>query len=158
VAIAEEAAQAPDPWEGLGQFLERSLDQLMSNRALLDMITHAPGVTPEYGTELFDQLQDRVSGPLEHLLARGRQAGVVRADIGAIDFAPMLRMLSSLTDAGVPGLPKLAHRYMSLILAGLRPGGPPLDGKPPTREQLRAAAVGQVTEAARGPREQDAGG
>jgi hypothetical protein len=115
----------------------------MSNQALLDIITHAHGVTPAYDTELFGQLQDRVSGPLEHLLARGRQAGVVRTDITANDFAPILRMLGSLTSAGVPGIPKLPHRYISLMLAGLHSGGAPLAGKPPTREQIRAIAAHQ---------------
>src|ERR1700752_4409275 len=42
-AIAEEAAAVPDPWTGLTQFLERSLEQLASNRALFDVLTRAYG-------------------------------------------------------------------------------------------------------------------
>jgi hypothetical protein len=44
---------------------------------------------------------------------------VVRADVEATDFAPILEMLTAITGLGVPGLP---HRYIGLVLAGLRPG------------------------------------
>ena len=157
VAIAEEAVRAPDPWEGLGQFLERSVDHVTSDRALVDLITHAHGFTHAYHAELFDQLLERISRPLEDLLARGRQAGVVRADITPNDFVPMLHMLTSLTVVGVPGIPEVPHRYVSLMLAALHPGGAPLSGKPPTREQLRAIAARHADEAGHGPRGQEAG-
>jgi hypothetical protein len=39
---------------------------------------------------------------------------------------------------GVPGLP---HRYIGLILAGLRPGQDPLPGQPPTEDLLRQVAA-----------------
>jgi len=142
VAIVAEAARAPDPWAGLGQFLERSVDQVVSNRALVDLVTHSHGAAHPYRDELFDQMHDRISGPLEELLARGRQAGVVREDISVNDFPPMLHMLASLIPLGAPGIPEPPRRYISLMLAGLRPGAP-LDGEPPTQEQLRAAAACQ---------------
>jgi AcrR family transcriptional regulator len=132
VATAEEAAAEPDPWAGLTQFLERSLDMIASNRALVDMLKRA------YGPEQFDDLLQRTFVPLEKLLARGREAGVVRADAAATDFAPILEMLSAITGTGVPGLP---HRYIGLVLAGLRPSPEPLPGEPPTEELLRQAAA-----------------
>jgi AcrR family transcriptional regulator len=148
VAIAEEAAAAPDPWQGLGQFLERSVDHVTSNRALVDLVTHAHGFPHAYHAELFDQLQERISRPLEGLLARGRQAGVVRADIAPDDFFPMLHMLTSFIAVGAPGIPDLPRRYTSLVLAALRPGGAPLSGKPPARGQLRAIVARDADEAA----------
>src|ERR1700748_2136761 len=48
--IAEEAARHPDPWAGVTQFLERSLEQFASNRALFDVLTRA------YGGEYFEEL------------------------------------------------------------------------------------------------------
>lgn len=134
VAIAEDAAGAEDPWQGLRQFLERAVELASSNRALVDMLSRA------YGTEFFEQLLDRVSGPMDCLLARGRQAGVVREDIGANDFPFILEMLCSITSLDAPGIPDLPQRYISLVLAGLRPGGDPLAGNQPTREQMRAVA------------------
>jgi AcrR family transcriptional regulator len=127
VATAEEAAAEPDPWAGLTQFLERSLEMISSNRALVDVLTRA------YGAEHFAELLQRSWPPLEQLLARGRAAGVVRADIGVTDFPPILEMLGSVTGHGEPCLP---DRYIGLILAGLRPDPDPLPGEPITRERL----------------------
>jgi AcrR family transcriptional regulator len=136
-AIAEEAADHPDPWAGLTQLLERSLELVASNRALLEVLTRA------YDGEYFAELLQRTSPPLEQLLARGRAAGVVRADVVATDFAPIIEMLGALTDPGVPGLPYLPHRYIGLILAGLRPGEP-LPGDPLTEESLQQAAASKA--------------
>jgi hypothetical protein len=57
----------------------------------------------------------------------------VRADVGVTDFPPILEMLGSVTGHGQPSLP---HRYIGLILAGLRPDPEPLPGEPITRERL----------------------
>ncbi len=132
VAIADSAADQPDPWVGLTVFLEQTLELISSNRALVDVLKRA------YGVEQFADLVHRTTAALERLLARGREAGVIRADVAATDFAPILEMLSAITGTGVPGLP---HRYIGLILAGLRPGGERLPGRPPTEELLRQVAA-----------------
>ena len=134
VAVAEEAAAEPDPWVGLTQFLERSLEMIASNHALFDLLKR------EHGVEQFDELLQRTMVPLEKLLARGQQAGAVRADVAATDFPAILEMLSTVTASGVGG-PGLPHRYIALILAGLRPGPGPLPGQPPTEDLLRQAAA-----------------
>jgi hypothetical protein len=64
----------------------------------------------------------------------------VRADVAATDLAAILEMLSAITDRGTPGLP---HRYIGLVLAGLRPSPEPLPGEPPTQERLRQAAAAE---------------
>jgi AcrR family transcriptional regulator len=129
-AVAEEASAHPDPWAGVAQFLERSLELLASNRALVDVLTRA------YGGEPLAELVRRITAPLDRLLDRCRAAGVVRPDVAATDFAPIVEMLGAITDPGVPGLPYLPHRYIGLILAGLRPAGEPLPGEPPPEERL----------------------
>jgi AcrR family transcriptional regulator len=144
-AVTEEAAAVPDPWAGLTQFLERTLEQLASNRAMFEVLTR------DYDGEYFAELVRRTMAPLERLLARGREAGVIRADIAATDFAAIIEMLSAITDPGVPGLPHLPHRFIGLILAGLRPpgAGQPgerLPGEPLTEERLIEVAT---TKAAR---------
>ena len=132
VAVAEEAAAEPDPWLGLTQFLERSLEMIASNRALVDVLKR------EYGAEQFDELLQRTILPLDKLLARGQQAGVIRGDVGATDFPAIMEMLSAATGLGLPGLP---HRYIGLILAGLRPGQDPLPGQAPSEDLLRQVAA-----------------
>jgi AcrR family transcriptional regulator len=135
-AVAEEAAAGPDPWAGLTSFLERSLEMITSNRALFDVLTRA------YDGEHFIEMFDRTDPPLERLLARAKEEGVVRADIEVTDFAPILEMLGSITGSDLTGAPFLPHRYIDLVLAGLRPGPGPLTGQPPARDQLRRAVAG----------------
>jgi AcrR family transcriptional regulator len=127
VAVAEESAAEPDPWAGLTMFLERSLEMIASNKALVDVLTRA------YGAEHFAEILRRSSGPLERLLDRARAAGVVRADVAVTDFAPILEMLGAVTGHGQPSLP---YRSIGLILAGLRPSPDPLPGEPLTEERL----------------------
>ena len=132
VAIAEEAAAERDPWIGLTRFLERSLDMIASNRALVDVLSRA------YGAEHFTDMLRRSSVPLGQLLARGQAAGVVRLDVAVTDFPPILEMLSSVCGHGQTDLPDLPHRYIGLILAGLRPSGEPLPGAPLSQRRLLA--------------------
>jgi AcrR family transcriptional regulator len=138
-ASAEEAAANPDPWAGLAQFLEQSLELMTANRALDDVLTRA------HDSEQFAQLLRRTTEPLGRLLARGQDAGVVRPDIAATDFPAILEMLSTLTGLGLPEVPNLPHRYIGLILAGLRPGGDPLPDEAPTIERLQRAAAAAVS-------------
>jgi AcrR family transcriptional regulator len=135
-ALAAEAAAAEDPWAALTQFLEQALHLMASNRGLVDVLTGA------YATEWFDdQLRSLITGPIRRLITRGQQAGAVRPDVDATDFAIILPMLSSVTDLVPPGDPQLARRYLSLVLAGLRPSDTPLDGQAPTETEVRAAIV-----------------
>jgi AcrR family transcriptional regulator len=138
-AIAEESAANPDPWAGLTGFLTRALELMTANRALDDVLTGA------HDSAQFADLLRRTTEPLDRLLARGRAAGVVRDDIAGTDFPAILEMLSTLTGLGLPDVPHLPHRYIGLILAGLRPGGEPLPDEPPTIERLEQAAAAAVS-------------
>ena len=111
---------------------ERTLELIASNRALADVLKRA------YGSEHFAELLQRTTAALDRLLTRARAAGVIRADIAATDFAPILEMLGAITGLAEPGLP---HRYIGLILAGLRPGPDPLPGQPATEDLLRQVAA-----------------
>ena len=147
VTMAEEAAAVDDPLAGLGQFLGQALDLMAANRGLVDVLTNA------YGAEWFSQqLHDLITGPIRELVSRGQQAGLVRADVDATDFAVILPMLSSVSDrAVVAGLDAPARRYLSLILAGLRPDGVPLPDRAPTDSELRAALAGKRDRPPAGP-------
>jgi AcrR family transcriptional regulator len=135
VAMAEEAAAVEDPLAGLGQFLDQALGLMSTNRGLVDVLTN------DYGAEWFsEQLHDLITGPIRRLVSRGQQAGLVRPDVDATDFAVILPMLSSVCDRHVvAGIADPSRRYLSLILAGLRPDGGALPGRAPTDAELRAA-------------------
>jgi AcrR family transcriptional regulator len=153
VALAEEAARAEDPLAGLAQFLGQALDLMAAKRGFVDVLTNA------YGGEWFkDQMHDLVTGPIRRLVVRGQQAGVVRPDVDGTDFAILLAMLSSVTGGSRPPsppgsvgdrgmvacVPEPTRRYLALVLAGLRPDGIPLPGRPPTDEEMRAAGAHQA--------------
>ena len=78
------------------------------------------------------------------LLARGREAGVIRSDVTATDFAPIMEMLSAVTDLGVPGLPVPAAPLHRAHPRGLRPSGEPLPGEPLTEERLLEVATSKA--------------
>jgi AcrR family transcriptional regulator len=134
-AMAEAAAAVEDPLAGLAQFLGQALDLLAANRGFVEVLTNA------YGAEWFrDQLHELITGPIRQLVVRGQQAGVVRPDVDGTDFAVLLPMLASVSDRGVVAcVPEPTRRYLALVLAGLRPDGTPLPGRPPTDAELRAA-------------------
>jgi AcrR family transcriptional regulator len=150
VALAEEAAEVEDPMAALAQFLDQALDLLAANRGFVDVLTSA------YGAEWFkDQLHDLIAGPIRHLVVRGQQAGVIRPDVDGTDFVVILPMLASVmgdsrppsppdsvSDRGVVAcVPEPTRRYLALVLAGLRPDGIPLPGRPPADAELRDAVA-----------------
>jgi len=147
VAMAEEAARVDDPMAGLAQFLEQALELMAANRGLLDVLING------YDAEWFkDQMQDLITGPIRRLVVRGQQAGVIRPDVDGTDFAVLLPMLSSVSDRGVVAcVPEPTRRYLALVLAGLRPDGTPLPGRPPTDAELRAAGPRKARGQHRGP-------
>ena len=150
VALAEEAARVDDPMAGLAQFLEQALELMAANRGLLDVLING------YDAEWFkDQMQDLITGPIRRLVVRGQQAGVIRPDVDGTDFAVLLPMLSSVSDRGVVAcVPEPTRRYLALVLAGLRPDGTPLPGRPPTDAELRTASAHKARGQHRGPQPQ----
>jgi AcrR family transcriptional regulator len=147
VALAEEAAEVEDPMAGLAQFLGQALDLMAAKRGFVDVLTNA------YGAEWFkDQMHDLVTGPIRRLVVRGQRAGVIRADVDGTDVAVLLAILSSVNDRGaVACVPDPARRYLALVLAGLRPDGASLPGRPPTDAEMRAAGTRQARAQHRSP-------
>jgi AcrR family transcriptional regulator len=142
IAIAEQAAADDDPWRGLTTFLTGTMDLMLANRGLADLV--AAGVEPE----AFAHLQARLEPILEGLLARGRVAGVIRADLETQDVGVVLRMLKSVVEIPGADARALVRRYLPLVLPGLRPADDSLVGTPPSDEQLRAAMTAPAPAAA----------
>jgi AcrR family transcriptional regulator len=135
VAIAEEAAAQPDPWVGLTHLLEQSVRLIATNQGLLDVLTHA------YGTEWFEQLHDRTAEPVLRLVRAGQEKGVLRPEVAPSDIGVAMQMLCAVTDLGSAATREPWRRYLSLVLAGLRPSDTPLQGVPLTDAELRTSAV-----------------
>jgi AcrR family transcriptional regulator len=136
--LAEQAAAVEDPGAGFAQFLDQALQLIAANRGLADLITSA------YEAELLDeQMHDLITGPIRRLVTRAQQAGAVRSDVDATDVVMLLALLCSVADRPlVSGVPEPTRRYLSLVLAGLRPDGEALPGRAPTEAELRGNTFG----------------
>lgn len=133
VAIAQDAADAEDPAAGLTAFFDRTLDFMVASRGLHDIFT--PGVAEEW----LQRLDDRMQPLLSRLVARAQAAGALRKDVTPEDLAVILQMLKGVIDIPSEDPHTMLRRYLELALAGLRPGGSPLPGGPPSPAQTRAA-------------------
>jgi AcrR family transcriptional regulator len=135
IRVAEDAAAADDPWEGLAGFFARTLELMTANRGLHDIFR--PGMADEW----LQQLERHVDPALASLLNRARRAGVVRRDLATGDVGMILQMLGTLSDLplGEPG--ELIPRYLQIVLAGLRPTATRLPGSAPSAAQVLAATA-----------------
>jgi site-specific recombinase XerD/AcrR family transcriptional regulator len=99
-------------------------------------------VNPKRGLDKNDPeisaLRKRHRTALEEILKRGRQAGRVRADIGAGDVMVLVCQVARPlpdTDRALSG--RLVHRHIDLLVDGLTSSDPTrLDGKPVTLDDL----------------------
>jgi AcrR family transcriptional regulator len=142
IAIAKAAVAADDPWQGLTEFLTRTLDLMAANRGLHDVFT------PGYATEWLEQLDQRVNPLLQQLLVRGQRAGLVRADLQPGDLGVILQMLATVSDLPVADQAALLRRYLQIVLAGLRPTDEPLTGAPPSPAEVLVATTSRPRRAA----------
>jgi AcrR family transcriptional regulator len=132
IAIAEQSAGRDDPWQGLTEFFRRTLDLMIDNRGLHDVLM--PGMASEW----FERMEERIRPALVELIRRGQKAGKVRRDVEQGDIGVIVTMLAAVSDIPAADPSTLVGRYLELVLAGLRPTDAKLPGSPPTTEELRA--------------------
>ncbi|MEP9384122.1 helix-turn-helix domain-containing protein [Nocardioides sp. KR10-350] len=131
VALGEAAiADSDDPWTALAQFLRNVVDD-----GIHQLTPCLAGVVPldDGLTELAEQADDVT----ERLLRSARGSGVLRADVSRADLTLLVEQLGSLDLGSERRTAELRHRYLSLILDGLRadaashrlPGPAPQDGE-----------------------------
>ncbi len=120
--IAEEAAGADDPRQGLTDFLSRMLGLITASRGLHDVLT------PTYAGNWIEVLDERLTPAVRRLISRAQDAGALRREIELGDLGVVLRMLAALSDIPRERPEDLTDRYLALILDGLRPAAGPLPG------------------------------
>lgn len=135
IQIAEDAAAVDDPWQGLTDFLTRTLRLMAENRGMHDV------VTASYTADWMQHLEDRVNPALHTLLKRARKAGLVRPGLEPADLGVLLQMLATVTDIETPDMHALVRRYLTLVLDGLRLTDKKLPGAAPSSSAVHAAAT-----------------
>jgi AcrR family transcriptional regulator len=96
-----------DPLRGLAQLIEAAISLGAREHNLLTAARRAGSLTPDISTSLYEALND--------LARRGQQAGVVRADLVAVDLPRLIAMLHSVLwtmDSDSDGW----RRYVALML------------------------------------------
>jgi AcrR family transcriptional regulator len=120
-----------DPWAAFAGFMGR----------LVDADTHAV-VLRLAGTftpteDLYDDAE-RAQRLTLRLLERAKAAGAIRPDLDVNDLSFVLEQVASVRLGDQERTRQLRHRYLGLLLDGLRTPSPdPLAGPPPTWQEMR---------------------
>ncbi len=114
--IAKECLEVPDPWVGLTSYFDRALALQAADRGLKEVLFSAGR-----GRERSNQARRAIAPVVTKLVARAKEAGVVRSDIDTSDVPLINFMLNTIVDFSRDIEPELYRRYMAIVLDGLRP-------------------------------------
>ena len=114
VALAEEAADREDPWEGLVWFLEMATEMQSEDLGLRDVALHGG-----YGRDQVAAARDRIIPAVSKLVERAQQSGRLRSDFVPTDVPIIELMVSSVADYTSAMAPDLWRRYLAIVLDGL---------------------------------------
>jgi AcrR family transcriptional regulator len=114
-AMARHALAEPDAWHGLVYYLERSLDTLLHNRALTQ-IMNSSGLDEGRVAEA----RDRIAPLFERLVERAKAEGAVRPDLEQSDLVFIQEGLAAVMDRTRSIKPQLYRRYLAMFLDGIR--------------------------------------
>jgi hypothetical protein len=135
-AAADAGLADPDPWHGPVTYLEASLALQLRYRGLAQIVSG-----DRISVEQHDWNRDVIAPKRRALIARAREAGVLRDDVEGTDLAFIQVGLNAIMTRSRASRPDLYRRYLQLMLDGLRaqPGPPtPLPVPALTSDQTHA--------------------
>jgi AcrR family transcriptional regulator len=136
-ALARQATEDPDPWNGLVDFMERSLAIEAADRGLAELLRSGVG-----GSDRIARARACIAPLAESLLRRAQEAGQVRPDLVVGDLLVGKMMLLTVAHH-TPATPELWRRYFLLFVESLRArpgeGAAPLPTPPVDVGPLRTA-------------------
>jgi AcrR family transcriptional regulator len=119
LALAEAAAEAPDPGAALERLMEDLISTLSGDRGFFE----AAGDRCFTDARLAE-LRAKSLDAMGRVLERAQEAGAVRTDLTPADLTFLIRAAAGSTDVPLPGLRgDLWKRYLRVILDGMRPEG-----------------------------------
>ena len=131
IEAAESAlADEPDPWRAFAAFMHREVDADASSLTQRLAGTFTPTPDLYAAAARAGELNVR-------LFEAARAAGEIRADASVNDLGPILEQLASLKIGDAGRSRALRHRYLDLVLAGLRATGGELPAPAPTDDELQ---------------------
>jgi AcrR family transcriptional regulator len=131
IEAAESAlADEPDPWRAFAAFMHREVDADASSLTQRLAGTFTP--TPDLYAAAARAGELNVA-----IFSRAQEAGAIRPDASVNDLGPILEQLASLKIGDAGRSRALRHRYLDLVLAGLRATGDELPAPAPTDDELQ---------------------
>lgn len=115
-ALAERAAEEPDPWTGLACFMEQMAELLAGDLGLRQLLMFAT-----YGQDRVAYARQRNAPLIQKLVERAQAAGQVRPDLMPTDVPFLVFVLTEAAQIARPTGPDLWRRYLALIMDGMRP-------------------------------------
>jgi AcrR family transcriptional regulator len=136
VALADDALQIEDPWEGLTTFMRGMCRLQAEDRGFRDAL-----LLRDRGRKRVAAARERIAPRAMKLLARAQEAGVVRTDLGAFDL-PMLHLCVALiADRTRDVAPDYWERVMTILIDGIsaQAAATPMPVEPLDREAFTEA-------------------
>ncbi len=142
-AAADTALTDPDPWHGLVTYLEMSLALQLRDKGLAQIVSG-----DRVGVEQHDWNRQVMAPKNRAIVARARDAGVLRDDVTGTDLTFVQVGLNAILARSRGAHPDLYRRYLHLLLDGLRaePGTPtPLPVAALTSDETHAVMGPPIT-------------
>ena len=137
-SLAESAVTAESAWDGVVMFLSTSARMHADDRGL-----HHAALS--LGTHQFAEIKERVTTMLDRLITRAQAEGSLRRDIVVTDFPIIFALVGELAGTGAGCRADVYHRYLQLIIDGMRAGAHNGElGTPLTHDQLEAVLAEHV--------------
>ena len=114
-AAADAGLADPDPWHGLVSYFEASLTLQLHDKGLAQIVSG-----DRISTEQHDWNREVMAPKNRALVARCREAGVLRDDVEGTDVTFVLVGLNAIMTRSRDHHPDLYRRYLHLLLDGLR--------------------------------------
>jgi len=131
IAEAAAALLARPPAEGrVLAFMAELASMHVRDRGLIEAVNGTRALADPAVHDAHGALMDVV----EELVKADRDAGLIRADLGAFDVMGLAKAVASACEPGLPGASW--KRYLAVVAPGLRPAAEKLPGRAPTRAQL----------------------
>jgi AcrR family transcriptional regulator len=136
LVLLKQVAGDPDAAAALDQVLRVLVRRLTDDRAFYECVHEAYA-----GAGWATLPRERVIGLLGEVTTRARDAGVLRADVEAMDLLSLAGLLSKLPPFRLEEQPDAWERYLAVVLDGLRPaaGQAPLPLRAPAADLVPPA-------------------
>jgi AcrR family transcriptional regulator len=135
VALAEQAAEIEDPWEGLETLLTELATLNSTDRGFREVMLGAAG------RDRIAMGRSRIQPVVSGIVERAQAAGVLRPDAAPLDMPMIQLMLSTIADSARDVRPDLWRRYLDLFLDGPRAQPRRELVPPPTPPEMMATMV-----------------